>query len=205
MARKKKLTAESMVSIPKNLNPAAGMNQARFAQITGNHAGNIPHLLKSGKIKKRQDGKIYLKDNTLYLIEKFTDELVLMSDEQKERSMNLLTELQIIPKHEKPQDKKEKSQKPKKAIRLDKLKTVKPEIFYTAYLYENKNYIPILEFIIFEKDPEDPEDSRCVSITGIKPSHGIEIFDDNKMIFHYQGEAFCDDEIFISEGQYFTE
>ena len=206
MARKKKLTSESMVAIPTNFDVTIGLNQAKFAQITGNHSGNIPHLIKSGKVQKRPDVKIYLKDNILYLIEKLTDELVLMNVEQKERSMNLLAELQVIPRQGKPQAQgiKEKQQKPKKAIRLDKFKTVKPEIFYTAYLFEDENYIPIIEFIIFEKDPDDSEDQRCVSITGIAPSYGIEVNQDNTLIFHFQGEAFSSKEIFLKEQSYFS-
>ena len=137
---------KSKISIPDNINVDEPISQSDLAQIAGVNRSTITRGIKALLIRTR-NGKIFLRDNLVYLLERRNKELNHMDVEQKQRFNKLLAAIQKPPTP--PQL---PAPKPAPPVKPYSVKALENERFYHIGIFSDGEFVPLVQVYTSEKN-----------------------------------------------------
>lgn len=210
----------SKIDIPSDIDIFFPMRSVAFAELLGLKKASISVAIKENRIVADEKKQIRLVDNPDYLVGRLQEEIIRMSEEQRNNVttlINRITEARkelykkgelIYPGQARPvqqQQQQSTVKPPAKSKRLNKFKLQYDTNYTIYYLFENQSdYIPVLEVGIFPADADDKDDYHAITINGIEPFFGAEIYIDGNCIVTYKGNAENSKEYYIKEQIYYS-
>jgi len=136
---------KSKISIPDNYNIDEPLTQSAFGKIAGVNRSTVLRGIKALSIRTR-NGKIFLRDNLVYLLERRNKELNHMDVEQKQRFNKLLAAIQKPPTP--PQLPKPEPAPPVKPYSV---KALENEMLYMVGIFQDEEFVPVVRLYAPEK------------------------------------------------------
>lgn len=149
--KKFKVGQQSEISIPKDIDIFQPFTQVQFATLCGVSKTAVNTGIKAGKIKTTADKKILLIDNSGYLTNRMKNEIVHMSQSQREGVLSLLERIRIA--------RQKKHSAGDKIFSDEKQKAIGAEFFELA---EQAKIADLKNIIYSAKIKEEKAEQECL-------------------------------------------